>query len=690
LLLSLILGRFLIAGQAKVLFNTISSDGDESAYLALGLALLEEGQVTDGVRPPLYPLLLAPLAERDWAYFTRAKMMTLGLGALTVLVTFLVTRALFNVETGLLAAFLLAANREFHLRASTVYADTLLVLFFVAAWYFLIKSFEQRRFAYLAGFFVGLAYLTKGTGTLLLVAWGLVAVFHYRGRIFRQKQLLLVPLVFLVTVSPLLIYNLAVFGRPFYNFATSHVMWMDRWAESQVADPANLPTLTSYLQTHSLTDMAERLRFGVTRLNPVLARTLIPSRQLSPGWLGPGLVVVTLMLAGWFVAFRRKWVAAYYRENRLIIQMAVLLFIPFYFFSAWYARVLMESRFLIPILGPFYVLLAAMVITLVQGLGGWLASRREDDGAAGAAVIYRALFYVGVGLVLAWSIWWLITTARVDEWSLAVNPFVSDREANSASETVLAWFERDFPAQSGEARIIFGPSKSLPLWKFPQRFSFERTPVDVNTWPALRDYVAAVSPDYLVIDSDTARRRRDSLSEHFSYRPEGVEFEHIPPGWHLVHLHGEGPYVWAVFQPASPPSRPVTANFANQIELLGYDVIAAGDGPQQTLRLSVHWQALTPLTEDYTMFLHLTAPDGFVKAQRDQQPLNGLWPTSRWSPGEVVADRVEILLDDTVQPNEYLLLAGIYDVRSGRRLPLIDGPSAPSPNAVLLGKIELN
>ena len=90
------------------------------------------------------------------------------------------------------------------------------------------------------------------------------------------------------------------------------------------------------------------------------------------------------------------------------------------------------------------------------------------------------------------------------------------------------------------------------------------------------------------------------------------------------------------------------------------------------------------------MFLHLTAPDGFVKAQRDQQPLNGLWPTSRWNPGEVVADRVEVWLDDSVQPDEYLLLAGIYDVRSGRRLSLIDGPSAPSPNAVLLGKIELD
>ena len=160
-LLILVLARFMVVGLAKVLFNTQSSDGDESAYLELGLSLREDGTLTDGTRPPLYPLLLTPAANRDWSYFTWAKLITLGVGALTVVVTFIIGRQLFNWPTGLLAAFLLAWNREFHLRASTVYADTLLVLLFLVAWYFLIKSFEKTRYCVLAGFFVGLAYLTN-------------------------------------------------------------------------------------------------------------------------------------------------------------------------------------------------------------------------------------------------------------------------------------------------------------------------------------------------------------------------------------------------------------------------------------------------------------------------------------------------------------------------------------------------
>lgn len=107
-LLTLILARFWVVGTAKVLFNTQSSDGDESAYLALGLALREDGILTDGTRPPLYPLLLMPVAARDWTYFTWAKLITLGLGALTIVAIFWVGRQLFNWQTGLLAAFLLA------------------------------------------------------------------------------------------------------------------------------------------------------------------------------------------------------------------------------------------------------------------------------------------------------------------------------------------------------------------------------------------------------------------------------------------------------------------------------------------------------------------------------------------------------------------------------------------------------
>jgi 4-amino-4-deoxy-L-arabinose transferase-like glycosyltransferase len=380
LFLALILGRFMVAGLAKVLFNTQSSDGDESAYLALGLDLREQGILSDGTRPPLYPLLLAPVAGRDWSYFTWAKLITLSLGAGAVLVTFIVGQSLFNWKTGLLAAFLLAMNKEFHLRASTIYADTLLVLLFVAAWYFLIKSFEARRYGYWAGFFVGLAYLTKSSATLLLLAWGLVALVYYRRRILAQKQLLIVPLTFLITTSPLLIYNWRNFGSPFYNFATSHVMWMDRWAESQVEDRMDLPTVASYFQTHTLVDIFDRLRVGLERLNPELMTTLIPSRTLEPAWLGPVGLAGLLFLSGWLLLYRRAWLKERYIRYQLLIQMSLFLFLLFYLFSAWYARVLIESRFLIPILGPFYLLVAAVASGGVSYLRAWLL-----DGAPAQA-----------------------------------------------------------------------------------------------------------------------------------------------------------------------------------------------------------------------------------------------------------------------------------------------------------------
>ncbi|MCB0227522.1 MAG: hypothetical protein KDI02_27750, partial [Anaerolineae bacterium] len=64
LLLTLIIGRFIVVGLPKILFNALSSDGDESAYLSLSLDFIEEGVWSDGTRPPLYAMVLAPVAER--------------------------------------------------------------------------------------------------------------------------------------------------------------------------------------------------------------------------------------------------------------------------------------------------------------------------------------------------------------------------------------------------------------------------------------------------------------------------------------------------------------------------------------------------------------------------------------------------------------------------------------------------
>ncbi|MCB0194091.1 MAG: glycosyltransferase family 39 protein [Anaerolineae bacterium] len=678
-LLILVFTRFIVVGTAKVLFNTQSSDGDESAYLELGLALREDGVLTDGTRPPLYPLLLTPVAYRDWSYFTWAKIITLGIGALTVLVTFVIGRQLFNVETGLLAAFFLAWNREFHLRASTVYADTLLVMLFLLAWYFLIKSFEKTRYCILAGFFVGLAYLTKSSVLLLLVVWSTVALWHYRQRIFTQIQLLLVPLAFLITTSPLLFYNWNNFGQPFYSFATTHVMWMDRWAESQVADTADLPTLSTYLETHTLNDIMARLERGISRLNPELILTLIPSRNFEPSWLG--YLVLGGLLVGliWFVVFQRNTLHQAFQDHQITMLMVILLFIPFYLISAWYAQVLIESRFLIPILGPFYIVIAAGIVALMSSV--WDAVKSYKYLALGYTLL--------VGLIVGWGLWWLITTTQLESWSLHVNPFLSDIEANIAPEEVLTWLKQDHPDALGQAQVVFGPSKSLPLWKFPRHFHFERIPSDVRSWSNLQAYLQNRVPDYIVIDSDTARRRREAMGDYIHYSDNGVEFETVPPEWMLTHIFGNRPHNWVIFSPQKDPTFSVEGNVDNQFALIGYNVVSYFDVKEPFLQVTLTWQVLANPQRDYTVFLHMTAADGFVKAQGDKQPFEGLWPTHRWVKGDILADRYTIFIDETVQPGDYLLITGMYDAETGQRLPLTEETRAPSPDAILLGDVRV-
>lgn len=662
MLLAVIVGRFAVVGLPKVLFNHQSSDGDESAYLALGLDVLEAGTLNDGTRPFLYPLVLSPVAEREWRYFTSAKLITLGLGAATIVAVFVVGVRLFSWETALLAAFVLAANKEFHIRAATVYADTLLALIMVGAWYFLIRSVSHGWRACLwAGVLVGLAMLTKGSAPVLLAAWGVMALAHYRGQIFRRFELALVPLVFIVTVSPLLIYNMQTFGSPTYNFATQHIMWMDRLAQINTAESDDLPTLGTYLATHTPADMVARVWEGLDRLNPVVARSVIPSRTIEPWWVGVALAMMAVGVTGY--ALRQHWpgVREYFRTHQDIWVYTVALNALFYVFYVWYvAGSSAETRFIVPLLAPIYLVLADVVVSLVR------------HGFARRPIMRGAM----VGGAIVAGLAWVTVTTIPETWALTVNPYEHDRSANAEVEELVQWFAADAPTQ--ETRLSFGPSKSLPLWKFPPNFTLERLPVEVTTWQAMQDYINTASPDYVIIDDDTARRRREALGVVFR-RTEGlVTFDLIPPGWSLEHLHPGWPCRWCVFAPVEATAEPV-AVFDHGLELLDYRVVRHAE---TAARVILTWRTTQPVATDYTAFVHFTALDGFVLAQQDHPPFDNLYPTSRWNAGEVFADRYDLRFN--VAAGDYLLLTGFYDPATGKRLPVVAGPAGPSPASVLV------
>jgi len=94
--------------------------------------------------------------------------------------------------------------------------------------------------------------------------------------------------------------------------------------------------------------------------------------------------------------------------------------------------------------------------------------------------------------------------------------------------------------------------------------------------------------------------------------------------------------------------------------LLGYDLALEGE----RCELVLYWSAMQPMKRDYNVFIHLLDEGGDILAQGDRQPLEGLYPTSLWRPGEVARDKHSL----PSPPGLAEIRVGLYDWHTGERL----------------------
>jgi hypothetical protein len=124
--------------------------------------------------------------------------------------------------------------------------------------------------------------------------------------------------------------------------------------------------------------------------------------------------------------------------------------------------------------------------------------------------------------------------------------------------------------------------------------------------------------------------------------------------------------------PAAAEVHPVTVDFNRQVQLTGYHL----DQPLQpggSLDLTLFWQAKTPITIDFTVFVQLVgAANTTIVAQADGKPQDGFYPTNYWQPGETIIDRHTVPLPGDLPPGNYDLLLGFYEAGSGQRLQILD------------------
>jgi uncharacterized membrane protein len=127
------------------------------------------------------------------------------------------------------------------------------------------------------------------------------------------------------------------------------------------------------------------------------------------------------------------------------------------------------------------------------------------------------------------------------------------------------------------------------------------------------------------------------------------------------------------------PDIPFEENWADSLRLYGYDVDFALPGesfqhellelPAGTiLRVSLYWEILAEMDQNYTVFVHALSEDEMVIGQHDSWPADTHRPTSVLSVGEKVRDVHYLTLEAPVAKNDLMLRVGVYESNGGESL----------------------
>jgi len=125
-----------------------------------------------------------------------------------------------------------------------------------------------------------------------------------------------------------------------------------------------------------------------------------------------------------------------------------------------------------------------------------------------------------------------------------------------------------------------------------------------------------------------------------------------------------------ITKPLQPPTvepsveaADAAADLAKGIRLLGYDLDRERLSPGETLHLILYWETLGQVEEEYTVLLQLRDAQGFIWAEREEQPTSGSWPTSRWEVGDLWRDWHDLAVAADVPSGEYRLSIALQKKR---------------------------
>ena len=359
-------------------------------------------------------------------------------------------------------------------------------------------------------------------------------------------------------------------------------------------------------------------------------------------------------------------------------------------------------------LGRYLIGNIGLFILAVWGVAAWLRNRRVD---LGVGVLWLALTLIAL---------LTHTPLRSHQFLLLLFP-----------TTILAAAGCDFvgralhPGHSLHRWVAYATVLITLLWLSVALYADANLLVaadnDDDNWTSVDIIRSAVAPDELVITDapmqafranrmvppalavpSLRRLRTGGLTEKFlieqtaAAHPRAVilwdgRFDLLPDYVEWVEQHYELARSFnggskRIYLSVRDVEYPQEANFGGEIRLLGYRLNRLQVQPEDTLYVTLYWQAIRRPMAIYSGFVHLLGPEGQLLAQHDL--IAGTWShvTAVWQPGEIVIEHYELEVPRDTPSGPWPLEVGLYEYQSGERLSVLDADDHPTNStSVLLG-----
>lgn len=162
-----------------------------------------------------------------------------------------------------------------------------------------------------------------------------------------------------------------------------------------------------------------------------------------------------------------------------------------------------------------------------------------------------------------------------------------------------------------------------------------------------------------------------------AYTPDGLRVAEAPLTQIAFGLH------------SAPPPTTDRAWAGNAMRLLRAGLPTDSIRPGQTIHIDLHWEALRPIVNDYTIKVDVIGPNWQWRAQSDATPAGGAIPTLKWITGSQIWDRHTLHIPPDAAPGPAQVVLAVYDAFTQRTLPIFDPPSFASGTTFMLGEITI-